>query len=202
LRYRPALLAGLALLLGGYCVYLPINAVAGRYTLPAAWGLDLLLAVFFSVLAEVPLPGWRRGAFGMLVCGVAVIAAINVGRQLRVTAHNALLWEVLEDLEREPSGTVVAWIDSDDWPLSEGGHFQAHLQGRGRSDLDVRLVARNEGPGKAPLALSGAAKPPARDYCLVREFRTDYWAGWKSFRCYLWARQAPEDASAVLHEGR
>ncbi len=195
---RPACLAGLALLLGGSTIYLPINGVAGRYTLPAAWGLDLLLAVLFRTLAAVPVPSWRRLAFGLLGCAVVGMAISNVGRQLHMQARHGLLWEVLEYLSRQPSGTVVAWVGnpkvgtaSDDLPCSEGGHFLGHLVHQGGAGLEMKLLSREESVGSVSLALTGTPVPPSYPhpdaYRLVRVFRADYWLGCKSFRCYLWA---------------
>src|SRR5262249_42927891 len=37
--YRAALGAGALLVLGGVALYLPMDAISGRYTIPAVWGL-------------------------------------------------------------------------------------------------------------------------------------------------------------------
>ena len=114
-EYRLPLLTGLLLLVFGMAIYLPINAMAGRYTMPAVWGADICLAVLFSVLSTLPLPLWRRTAQALFMGALAAIAAINLGQQNKLAARNALLWEALECVEKEtpPHGTV-AWVGSQD----------------------------------------------------------------------------------------
>jgi hypothetical protein len=195
-----AIRAGLLLLICGTAIYLPIHGVSGRYTMPAVWGMDLLLAVLFSALAVVPSRLWRRLALGSLACALLAMAVSNVGRQEKLMARNALLWQALEHLEREiPRGATVAWLgmpdvagDVRELPFSEQVHFQAHLAARGRSDIDVKPICRHECHELPALVLSGTPLDAAAgDYRLVREFRTHFWAGHKSFQCYLWERRSP-----------
>jgi hypothetical protein len=203
-RYRLAIQAGLLLLFCGIGIYLPINGVAGRYTIPAVWGADLWLAVLFSALAGLPKLFWRRLAFGVVGCGLLAVLITNVGRQEKVAARNAMLWQALEYLEEEaPRSVTVAWlgtpevgVSTPELPFAEAVHFQAHLQARGRSDLNVQTVCRVGAPTcvssrveLAALALSGTPdSPEGSAYRLVKEFRIRYWAGRKSFQCYLWER--------------
>jgi len=137
-----------------------------------------------------------------------VMALSNVGRQLRGSARNALLWEVVEYLEREAPDTDMDWVyvpsigsASDELPFSEGGHFFCHLLQRGRTGTLMAFLPREVPAVSSPLALTGTLQAPGEgDYYLLREFRTDYWAGLRSFRCYLWASREPDPALTVLHE--
>jgi hypothetical protein len=210
-RYRLAIQTGLALLVCGIGVYVPINGVAGRYTIPAVWGADLWLGVLLSALVSVPLLFWRRLAFGVLALGMLAVVVTNVGRQEKVAARNALLWQALEYLEQMArKETTVAWVGTaevgvatPELPFSEGAHFQAHLLARGRSDMNVQPVARQVEKVLPDLALSGTSVPPGEgDFRLVHKFHTHYWAGRKSFHCYLWQRAGAKTSPTVLHVGR
>src|SRR5439155_1339514 len=99
-RYRATWVAGALLLLCGIAVYLPIPAMSGRYTMPAVWGLDLILAAFLSVLADVPATAWRRAAGVGLAAGLAAVAIANVGRQEKFAARADVLWQAVETVER------------------------------------------------------------------------------------------------------
>ena len=66
---RGACRAGVALLVGGIVVYLPINGIAGRYTMPAAWGMDLLLAVLIGEVWRLPQIVPRRLTLAALCAG-------------------------------------------------------------------------------------------------------------------------------------
>src|SRR5439155_6044191 len=99
-RYRATWVAGGLMVLGGIAVYLPIPAMSGRYTMPAVWGLDLILAAFLSVLADVPATAWRRAAGVGLAAGLAAVAIANVGRQEKFAARADVLWQAVETVER------------------------------------------------------------------------------------------------------
>ena len=208
--YRLALQTGLLLLVCGIGIYLPIQGVAGRYTMPAAWGADLWLAALLSALVSVPLLFWRRLALGLLLGGLLGIVLINLGRQDKVQAHNALLWQALEYLEQEvpPTATVI-WLQAPDGvsppglPYPDGVHFRAHLQGRKRSAIDLQPVWWNEYQELPGLILSsGPLHSVQGDYRLVREFHTRYWAGHKSYQCFLWERCSSRNSPTRLHAGR
>ena len=49
------LTAALLLLFGGIGMYLPMSNIAGRYAMPAVWGLDILFAMLISALIAAPL---------------------------------------------------------------------------------------------------------------------------------------------------
>ena len=79
-KYRGALLAGAALLFAGFAVYLPMGMVSGRYTMPAVWGLDLMLAVLFSLLCATALV-LEKVALVALGGGLVALAVMCIGKQ-------------------------------------------------------------------------------------------------------------------------
>ncbi len=205
--YRLPLLTGLVLLGSGTAIYLPMNALAGRYTMPAVWGADIWFAVLLSLLSTVPLLFWRRLAYGLLTIGLMVVAVTNLGRQEKVAARNAVLWQALECVEKEAPphaglawvGTPVVGVSTPELLFSEEFHFQAHLMARGRTDIGMRKISRQEEETVTDwplLILTGTSdSTPAGDCRLVREFQTRYWFRQRSYKCYLWK----QDASAARH---
>jgi hypothetical protein len=216
-RYRGACLAGLALLVAGIGIYLPIGAVSGRYAMPAVWGADLLLAALLSVLAEVPgrhlarvgRGWWKPVAYAALGCGLVALGVSNVGRQQKFAARAGLLWQALEWLERQaPPDACVAWVCSPQLDIEEGIHFQWHLQARGRADLALTLLDAQGRPQtrseQLPAEhtpgwlLSGTpTPPPGAGWHLAQEFVAPYWSQRRSYHCYLWARRTASAAATA-----
>ena len=117
-RHRGPCRAGLALLVCGIGIYLPLGGIAGRYTMPAVWGLDLLLAVLLTELAAVTRPGWRRLAQAALACGLIAVAISNLGRQQLCRSHRSSL----EDPGiRRTSGTPRLLYRLAGWSASKPG---------------------------------------------------------------------------------
>jgi hypothetical protein len=192
---RPIVLAAVALVVFGIGIYLPIGAAAGRYTMPAVWGLDLLIAALLTALADVPRGAWRRTAHAAFGCGLAVVLAANVGKQGRFAARADLLWQALECVEREvPTDTCVAWpgrpgeiAPSQELEWAEGIHFGWHLQARRRPDIALHFDD-DSGPAAPVFALTGRNQPPEGDWQLLHEFSSPYWLGRRCYHCYLWER--------------
>lgn len=214
-RYRPVLLAGLLLAVLGIGIYLPVPGIAGRYTIPAVWGLDILVAFLLTALecsgrravqrfGYVALAGW------LLFCG-----ATNLDRQWKYRARAQLLWQALQTVERQaPSGAVVTWVGKTspgvgvaDMPVTEAEHFCWHLQGRGRRDLSLQaldstktaeLLAGRQKP--APALVLAPVPPPQTNphWVLARRFHVPYRAGMKSYECFLW--QPRRLVGHVFHE--
>jgi hypothetical protein len=144
---RGACRAGVALLVGGIVVYLPINGIAGRYTMPAAWGMDLLLAVLIGEVWRLPQIVPRCLTLAALALGTIALAVACLGRQERFAAKVDVLWQGLEHVEREaPPGTCLAWVEGPHLSREEGIHFAWHLRARGRKDLTVRLFDADTHP--------------------------------------------------------
>lgn len=200
-RYRVACVAGLLLVLCGIMVYLPIPAMSGRYTMPAVWGLDLILAAFLSVLAEVPAVRCRRLAGVGLAGGLAVVIGANVGRQDKFAARAEVLWQAVETVERAAGPrTSVAWLSGPALNVEEGIHFRWHLLARGRGDVAVQLFDEHGQPEvRCELPTGGRGRPegwavtgvpqppPGGPWSLRQSFRQDYWVGRRHYECYLWS---------------
>jgi hypothetical protein len=201
LRWRGPLAAGTALVIGGVAVYLPVTGIAARYSMPAAWGIDLALAVLFSELARAA-AGWKRPAAALaLGCGLAAALLANFGKQDKFIQRVALLWQTLARVERDaPANACIGWLSSTALDAEEGIHFAWHLKHRGRRpDLKLRLftadgqsMQRVELPPvqETPdLFVSGAAAPPpSGPWCVLETFTAPYWAGKRCWHCYLWDR--------------
>jgi hypothetical protein len=201
-RYRPALLAGLLLTVLGIGMYVPINAVAGRYTLPAAWGLDLVVAFLLTALLEAGPSFWKRLSFAALAGWLLFLGGTSLDRQWKYRARAELLWEALEYVEaRAPRGAAVAWLGTSsvvaplaDMPFAEANHFSWHLRDRGRDDLSLRTVeAAAPGglrDGASPCLVVAGTPPPEGDagWELARHFRVRYRAGTCSYECFVWSR--------------
>jgi hypothetical protein len=191
--HRPTLVVAALLLGGGFCVYLPMGMMSGRYTLPAAWGLDLLVALLLTALVAVPAARPRRLAWAAVTAGLAGLFAANLGKQEKFAARARMLWDAVEYVERTaPPGAAVAWVSGDSLKgglnAEEGIHFRWHLLHRGRGDVRVGLVAADGSPvrrvelppldGEPTFRIGG---PPAGG----PTFAASYWAGRKRYVCHL-----------------
>lgn len=199
-RHRAAALAGLALLACGIGIYLPIDGVAGRYSIPAVWGADFLVAILLSEVVEVASSRWRTAALAAVCVGLGAVAIASVGKQEKFRARAALLWQTLERVERElPTGACLEWQCGAELNPSEAIHFQHHLSARGRGD--VTLLVRN---GTEALRLGSGDELPSyavgeraaagetAGWQLVRQFRIPYWGRWRAYCCCLF--QIPDAA--------
>jgi hypothetical protein len=207
---RAACLAGVALLVAGVGIYLPLDAVSARYSMPAVWGADLLVAVLLHALwrQPLPLPRLRRAATVLLGCGLAAAVVANLGRQDKFAARAHLLWQVLEHVEiHAPPDACIAWLGGPQLNVEEGIHFCWHLRNRGRDDLNVALLddqglplSRREltPPAGPPLFLVGATQtaPPDGPWRKERDFSAFYWCGCRRYDCALYRRDTtPQDSS-------
>jgi hypothetical protein len=200
-RYRAALGAGVLLLGAGIFIYLPMDAMSGRYTMPAVWGLDLILAILLGGLVVLQRTSWTRASWAALGMGLVIVLAANVGRQQKFASRASLLWVVLEHVERQaPRDAHVAWICGDSLRgglnNEEGIHFRWHLAARGRSDIRVSLHDENGVllPQEDSLQMSGtpdlAIWGPAQDRGMAswqerQHFVVPYWAGKRRYECSL-----------------
>lgn len=198
---RAPCLAGLLLLVSGTAVYLPMNTISGRYTMPAIWGADLCIAALLGTLAGAAPGSWRRAAFAAVGSGLVTVALANVGRQEKFHARAALFWDTLHEIERiAPCDSVIAWLDGPELSIGEGIHFQWHLAGRGRKD--IRVLPRDaEGQAKRRVELRQVDRPPDfliaatgepptdSGWKLIREVCAPYWGGWRQYHCYVWRKE-------------
>lgn len=203
-EYRDACRAGLVLLVSGIAIYLPLSAMSGRYSMPAVWGADMILAALLSSLPAVPALGWKRAAYGLLAGGLVAVMVSNLGKQQKFAARANLLWQALEYVEHVvPAGSCIAWEDSRELNREEGIHFCWHLQRRGRPDLAVRLIDQagqrlerielKSAPEPPAFLITGRPQPsPTGAWQTVQEFNTRFWMGQKSYTCYLWKEKPAE----------
>jgi hypothetical protein len=192
-RYRAAVGGGLLLLFGGTAMYLPMDAMSGRYTMPGVWGFDVLISVLLSGVATAASSRWRTAAIAALLAGLAGVAAASIGKQQKFAAKADLLWQMLEDVERTaPADSTVAWVcgtGPGDLNVEEGIHIQWHLGHRGRPDLRVVLVDGQGRPvhrrevaaddARPTLAAWGVNPPPG--WADGQEYRSAYWFGRRQF---------------------
>jgi hypothetical protein len=194
---KTPLLVGTLLLAAGIAVYLPIQAISGRYTMPAVWGLDLMLAALVAALAALPATATKRIAWVGLAGGLAVVAGANVGRQEKFAARAAVLWDALRCVEESATpDDRIAWYSGPALNAEEGIHFHWHLFARGH-DLPVNLYDDQGRPqercelqtpaGGDGWAVTGSPQaPPGGPWELKRSFRRPYWGGRREYDCYLW----------------
>jgi hypothetical protein len=199
-EYRLACGAGLLLLLLGVGVYLPMGTASGRYTMPAVWGADLMIAVLLSATAAAP-PVWKRGVAVALGLGLLGVVIGNVGKQERYAARLEMLWQTVAELEEQaPAGASIAWVGAV-WPAigpedlgdQEGSNLAAHLRGRGRSDLQFQFIKAGgadaqPNPESPMLLVTGSRASVAAGWRLLREVNVPYWFGLCHYRSFLWGR--------------
>jgi len=201
----PALGTGTLLLVLGIGIYLPMDGVSGRYTIPAVWGTDLFLALAVSRLLQAESSRWKTYAKVSLAGCLLILAITTVGKEWKRWARIDVCWQTLEYLEQNaPPGARVEWVGTEDaapgldFSVAEGIHFCSHVANRGRrTDLslisvrlpDSALSPSAEGRQQPDVILCG---PPSgveqAGWKIVKRFRSSYWAGARSFECYLMAR--------------
>lgn len=184
----------LALLLAGFVVYLPVDIMCGRYTMPAVWGADVLLAVLLTRFLRLPFCWPKVVAWTAVGVGLAAVLVAGIGRQEKLAARSQMLWELLAAVERDaPPGAVAEWVSGGtDGELNaeEGIHFYWHLLHRGRADVRVRLidtagrpvkrVELDDPPGDARYRIAGRASPDA-GWRTVADVRVPYHLGRRGF---------------------
>jgi hypothetical protein len=207
-RCRAALLAGVLLIGAGVAIYLPVGAMSGRYTMPAVWGVDMLIAVLLAGLLECGPTRLARLAWGLLAVGLLVVMGSNLDRQFKFQARARLLWQALEIVERElPHGAGIAWVcgDSGRGELGdeEGIHFLWHLHARGRTDLRLALVnetgvvlRRLELSPWEELSFRIAPAQAALGGWQGRRLSAEGWRN-RQFECWLGRKVEPEGQAAV-----
>jgi hypothetical protein len=201
-RHRAACRAGLALLAAGVAVYLPMNAVCGRYTIPAVWGGDLWIAALLGALCAVPASGWRHAATALIGCALIAIVIHNVAKQGEFLTRAATLWDVLDWIESHtPPGASVDWVAGPTLDVAEGIHTAWHLRARGGGDRRIRLLDASGSPVyRRELATieregllivtDGKAPPLPGRFGTPRHFSRTYWFGTRRHTCAVWQRDA------------
>lgn len=204
-EFRAALVGGAVLAAAGAAVYLPMAGFSGRYSMPAAWGLDVLFAVLLTALVRAPRATGRVVAIVLLCGGLALTLVTTLHRQQEAAARAHLLWGVVHHLESHAApGATVAWISGDplrgELGVEEGIHVQWHLANRGRGDVRIALLDANEQPlsrvevrasAAAPVYRVAGAKDAGAAWEPDRAFGVAYQFGRKRYDCHLSRRPAP-----------
>jgi hypothetical protein len=207
---RRAALVGTLLLVCGVLVYAPMAVVSGRYTIPAVWGLDVLIAVLAHKLTLVGSVTRRRLAYAALAGGLAAVMVASVGKQVKFAARAAFLWQTLEYVEKNaPPGVCVAWRSGPGLNIEEGIHFCWHLQARGRPDIQMRLLTdRGEqqrrvelrpGTHEPDLLICEAGVAPGEGWRKLRDWSAPVWGRKLRNECSLWGRVVAATPVSSLH---
>jgi hypothetical protein len=200
-RFRAAFGAGLILFILGWGVYSPMSGVAGRYTFPGIWGLDILCALLWAKLWALR-SAWQKLTVGLLACGLVISAVSHLGKQEKNTSRITAFWDALYCVEQEaPPGSRIGWVavhdrmKTEELEIGEGVHFHWHLQGRGRRDLYWQTYAPGEPRAAAAdepaILITSSAVPPSASnasWTLLKECRRPYWFGRKEVVCCIWQR--------------
>jgi hypothetical protein len=209
-EYRAAIVGGSVLAVAGAAVYLPMDAMSGRYTMPAVWGLDILLAVLLTAMLRAPGSRLRTAAILALLTGLGVMFAVSLHRQEKLKARERMLWEVVHYLETHaPANAGVEWVSGNPAQgalgVEEGIHVQWHLARRGRPDIRFLLldsanqpVERVELPtleGAVLFRVAGSRSANASGWEQDRAFTAVYQFGRKRYDCQV-SRRAVGLASA------
>lgn len=207
---RVAVLTGGLLLGCGLAVYLPLDIISGRYTMPAVWGLDILVAVMLTRLLLATPNILTRLAWLAVGIGIIGLLIALLGKQEKSIARANVLWDAVNYVEQTaPHGSRMAWIGGDrlagDLDIEEGIHFRWHLMHRGRMDVTVGLfdtdgqrVERVEIKpldGKPDFRIT--ARPGPSGWAHEQTFRRDYRQGRKSYSFDL-ERRAGTDRVGLL----
>jgi hypothetical protein len=208
---RLPIAVGVLVLLCGFVVYLPVNIMTGRYTMPAVWGVDLLFGLLLTRFLSLPASWVQRFAWSGIAVGMAIMVIAGVTRQEKVQARSKMLWAMLDHVEKNaPQHAIIAWVsgpvEGGELNAEEGIHFWWHLIHRGRVDLRVRLI---DGLGQPVLRVEMPPTLDPPDYRLGGHASEDllnwhreivaqevYRFGQRSYSCVL-ERRATEAPSSI-----
>lgn len=212
-RNGPALACAALLVVGGFVVYLPLNIMCGRYTMPAVWGLDIAFALLMSGFADVPVSKWKRATWLALSAGLVAMIAASVGRQEKVATRSRMLWAVLHHLEESaPPGARVAWVSGEsergELNAEEGIHLYWHLLHRGRGDIRLGL---RDGADRPLPRVELAAMTQEPQYRIAsrpmegsllwqtdRSFAFSYRFGRRTYRCGIESLRPMPDSGLIV----
>jgi hypothetical protein len=207
-RYALALLAGGLLLVCGFAVYLPFrvpqDSIPGRYTIPAVWGLDLMIAVFLSAFFAAPRSKLKLAAIVALAAGLVATAAGTLIKSEKTAARARLLTDVLENVRnRTPSPSCIGWLygamdAAAGQPLSdsEAVHFLWHLQHGAHLGAELAVhdvkdsggLSCGSGKPSPTILVSGQPVLPGGigGWKASAQFQRRYWSG--LYQAYVWTR--------------
>lgn len=200
-KHRAPLLGGLALLVLGVGIYSRIDGIAGRYSMPAAWGLDMWIGILLTLLLAAPKTLVKQAAWAAIFIGLVAVGVSNIGHQFTFAARAKLLWQVVHQFENNPPQGAVAWVGDKKLGTEEGIHVAWHLRERqhpidmhlfdnaGAPQERVELNPKNESDQLA-MTSTGRTVPLPGQWKEVRTFDQTYWFGFKHYTCTLWEKTA------------
>jgi hypothetical protein len=191
LKHGPILVGAGLLIVSGMAIYMPITEMYPRYTMPAVWGYDLVLALVLTQLTTMPLLT-RQVVWAGLLLTLALVGWRCLNRQDLLLARCQMNWLALRYLEKQLlAKQTVALVHPTqgtnhlDLSLGECFHFIGHLHHRKRLQAVLHY-----GPeaGEANWVLAGQRYDPGSGYQLEREFVGRRRLPGEDFRCRLWKR--------------
>jgi hypothetical protein len=215
---RVPLVAGAGLLICGFAVYLPMNIMSSRYTMPAVWGVDLLFALLLSAFVKLESSRFTQVTWAALGLGLVALMVAGVNRQEKIVARNTMLWSMIHHVEKQlPTGAVLEWrsgsTESGELNVEEGIHFYWHLLHRGRGDVRILLTDLEGNPiprvelapvlGEPAYRLSAHGSDETLAWKLVANEQRPYRYGAKRHDVVLETRRAvpkPEELDELTKE--
>ena len=199
-EYRAPLIGGAMLFVLGVGIYMKIDGICGRYSIPGVWGLDMWIGVVLSLLIAQPKSAWKSVAAAALCAGLVAVAVSDVNKQVQFAARAKLLWQVVHYVESTaPAEKSIAWIAVPD-DIQEGIHIAWHLDERGypqnislfKADGTPQprheLPANNE-PLEFAITENAGPVPLPGNWKHVRDFTQPRWFGERSFTLVYWTKE-------------
>ncbi|MGH7428340.1 MAG: hypothetical protein ACREJ4_08290 [Candidatus Methylomirabilaceae bacterium] len=170
-RLRRVWIVGLLLMLSGILVYVPLRAVTGRYTVPAAWGVDMLDAALLSCVPAITWRGLRRAIYAALALGCAVLVVVNLYHQQRFISRCAVLWHTAQWLMRESPPEARVMVIGPAISEAEVVHLRGHLRGQSeRHDVHIDIAESANALGAADLLITNTESVALNGFVRVTAF--------------------------------
>ncbi len=176
-----ALGAAALLFFAGVVIYMPWPYRAGRYTMPAAWGADILFAVLLTAVSSAR-PWIRLPVYAAVFAGLILVGLGTLELQRRQAEQLCPMWDALRYLEEQtPGSAAMRTGGAEEYSEPERIHFASHLTFRGRSRLPGMPALAG---GMAPdVVVTRSEFPPAEGYSLVRRFERG-----RGGACHIWMK--------------
>lgn len=144
--HRNVAIAGISILACGMLVYVPIIQwrASGRYSIPAVWGLDLLLVLLWTGVMSLRSAVYRRVIWGSLGVGMAILLAANLAEQQKYIFHCRDLWNTMRTVAAGAPSATTIHISPGAMSDGEMFHMQAMLTAFGRYDLHLATLGDEE----------------------------------------------------------
>ena len=197
LEHRRAWLSGLLLLAAGIVVYLPVlgtRSPAGRYTVPACWGTDLLIACLLTALWTSTSRRGVRVATTVLVLGLLAMVGVNVLRQQELANRSRVLWQTTYWIAQQAPPNARIVIMDGVCGRGELIHLSNAIRALGRPDVTLD-VGTDAAGADAIVANSKTAPPLPRSFRQAALFAPPSWP-----HAYRWlpSRHSRRRSAAIV----